>query len=191
MQTLDLGTKPNERTGPPEIGLPWSLLFIPALIFLAGLSIPYAFVGSRIQRRRERSFCLEMKARDRVIEWPEFQRRIDKGHGTLIVEHHSLKGPMRWWWTPEDVYSLCPHLIVYWTMKMHNDESYRPLAEWCHLKYTSPVEGHAHLVAHIPDRVLVSPEDLLGEGLNRMKWLDVVPPERLREYQARPGDRDF
>jgi hypothetical protein len=136
-------------------------------------------------RRRERAFFLQMKRRGRVIEWSEFEQMIDQPNGTLIIERHSLKGPVRWWWTSEDTYSLCPHAIVEWTSRMHNDESYRPLAEWCHTRYISPVEGQACLVARLPDRVL-SPEDLLGEGTNTVNWLEVVPPERLHRYKPRP-----
>ena len=163
MQTLDLGAEPHDRTGPTEVGLLWSLLFIPVLLLLGALSIPYAFVGSRIQRRRERLFCSEMETRGRVIEWSEFREAVEKAHGTLIVEWHSLKGPIRWWWTPDDIYSLCPHPIVEWTVKMRDDEGSRPLAEWCRRTYTSVDEGHALRVARRSRSHLLQ-SALLGSG---------------------------
>lgn len=112
MQTLDLRAKSSERTGPREIGMPWSLLFIPILFIAAGLSLPYSFVASRIRRRRERAFRDQMKARGRVIEWSECRRAMDEGRGTLIIERYSLKGPFRWWWTSEDLYRSMPLLAA-------------------------------------------------------------------------------
>jgi hypothetical protein len=153
MQTLELGAEPHERKRPPEIGLPWSLLFIPVLLVLGAISIPYAFVGSYIQRRHERSFSIEMKQRGRAIDWPHFQQMINQARGTLIVERYSVKGPVRWWWTSDDIYAICPHPIVDWITKMHNDESNRPLAEWCHQRYTGLEEGRALLVDAVPNNV--------------------------------------
>jgi len=56
------------------------------------------------------------------MAWFEFQRVADDACGTLIVERLSLKGPFRWWWTPENVYEVCPIPIVHWLDQAPHDE---------------------------------------------------------------------
>ena len=72
-----------------EIGLPWSILIIPLLFVLAGLALPYALLAAPLQRRRERAFLAQMKARNRFMGWPDFQRAVDEARGTLIVTYTS------------------------------------------------------------------------------------------------------
>jgi hypothetical protein len=176
MQTLDLRAKSSERTGPREIGMPWSLLFIPILFVLAGLSLPYALVARRIQRRRERAFCGQMKARGRLVEWPECQRAMDEGRGTLIIERYSSKGPVRWWWTWENFYDVCPYAPLESLTWIPQEESYRPFAEWCRQRYTSPDGGCALLVS--TSEITAKKSDVLESGTAR--WINVIPPESLR-----------
>lgn len=126
METLDLTPKPRMRTGPREIGLPWSLLLIPILLVAAGLSIPYAMAAAPIQRRRERAFRERLKARGRIIEWSKFLGAFNEQHGSLIKEMYSHKGPVRWWWTPENIYEVSPHSMADWTT-MWTDLRFRPL----------------------------------------------------------------
>jgi hypothetical protein len=75
----------------------------PHLFILAGLAIPYFLVAAPLQRLRERAFRSRMKARNRIMPWPDFRLAVDEARGTLIVEQYSLKGPFRWWWTPDDL----------------------------------------------------------------------------------------
>jgi hypothetical protein len=76
----------------------------------------------------------------------DFEQVLQEGRGTVIVESHSLKGPFRWRWTGENLYELCPFPLVTWWETMPNDESYRPLAEWCRREYTNVDQGRALLV---------------------------------------------
>lgn len=177
MQTLDLRAKSSNRTGPRTIGMPWSLLFIPILFMVAGLSIPYAVVASRIQRRRGRAFCAQMQARGRVIEWSECLRAMEESRGTVIIERYSMKGPVRWWWTSENFYDVCPYAPIESLSWIPQEASYRPFAEWCRQRYTSPDGGGALLVnaSEIPAKKKM---DALESGTAR--WINVIPPESLR-----------
>jgi hypothetical protein len=175
--TLELDSEPHPPKRPREIDLPWSLLIIPGLLVLAGLAIPYALVAAPIQRVRERRFRSRMRALDRVMEWPDFRRAADEPLGTLIIERHSLKGPVRWWWTADNLYNACPFAVVNWLDGLWNDERYRPLAEWCHNLYTSPEAGVALLV----DSVSRAEEHFQESAPTRKyTWIEVAPPDRLR-----------
>ena len=76
-----------------------------------------------------------MKVQGRMMDWAHFIREINDSHGTLIVERFSLKGPIRMWWTRENVYEVCPHPLVDW-LTMSNDKSFDAVRDWCHSQYT-------------------------------------------------------
>jgi hypothetical protein len=182
VQTLDSSAEPQTREGPRSFGPAAAFVFVPALAIAALLSIPVGLVISALSSRRERSFKERMKAAGRVMDRGGFEQALLEGHGTLIIESHSLKGPFRWWWTAESVYDLCPFPLVTWFMSMPNDERYRPLAEWCRREYTDCDQGRALLVD------LVSPEggfniDRTAVRSARMRWFEIAPPERLRHYR--------
>lgn len=189
VQTLGLnaqrraGRNPGEKE-PFKIGLPLSLLVVPVLFIAAGLSIPYALAASRIQRRRERAFRLQMKKQGRTIEWGDFVRAMDECRGTMIWERR-LKGPSRWWWTPENVYGLCPYPIVVWIEKLPFDEIYRPLATWCRERYTRPDDGRAVLVdlGTTPDNPMRSVLSGLESGSIAVAWIEVAPLESFRRKE--------
>lgn len=128
VQALDLSEKPHVRKGPHEFGPVHAIWFVPALAIAAVLSIPVAFVASIVQKRREQSFKKQMKAAGRVMDRRDFELVLQEGRGTVIGESHSLKGPFRWWWTGENLYDICPFLLVTWWDIMPNDERYRPFS---------------------------------------------------------------
>jgi hypothetical protein len=192
-QTLNIN-EPSPKRQPREIDSPWSLLFIPALLLLAGLSIPYIFVAAPVQRRREQNFRARMKARNRIIPWAEFRRAVNEDHGSLGVEQYGFKGPFRWWWTPEDIYSLCPVPVMEWVDFMPddgryravaewtNDERYRPVAEWCHRRYANEGTGTAFLIEGIPAEERVGFLEATPAWLpERVRFLTVLPPQSLRK----------
>jgi hypothetical protein len=194
-QTLNIN-EPAPKRHPREIDFPWSFLFIPALLLLAGLSIPYVFVAAPVQRRREQKFQARMKARNRIVPWGEFRRAVDEGRGSLVVEQYDFKGPFHWWWTPEDIYSLCPVPVVEWIEFMPtdepyravaeepNDERYRPVAEWCHHRYTSEETGIAFLIEGIPAEEKIGFLEAAPAWLpERVGFMTVVLPKSLRTYK--------
>jgi hypothetical protein len=115
-----------------------------------------------------------MKADGRIIEWERFMREISAGHGTLIVERFSFKGPIRVWWTREDVYEVCPYPLVDW-LTMARETSFDAVRDWCHKKYTSNT-GSALLVDGSKEHwrtIRGSSPLLFRDGI---RYLEVPPP---------------
>jgi len=182
-----MGARPWQQRKPIEIGLPWSLLLFPVMFIGAGLSIPYSLIFRRIQRGREREFRTQIEAIGRVIEWSDFLRAVseDRGtfiRGTFIEERYSFKGPVRRWWTPEDLYSACPYPTAD-RLTMVKDEGFRPFAEWCRQRYTSPDRGEALLVdAHaVPTSEVRSVSNGVRSESRTARWIEVPPPKSLHK----------
>jgi len=174
--------EPQENKRPIHIPMPLSLLLVPLLFIGAGISIPFSLVQRRIQRRREHTFRLEMEARGRILGWQDFMHALEEARGTIIEERSSFKGPVRWWWTTENVRELSPHASADW-LTMLNDESYQPFAIWCRQRYTSPDNGHALLVATdcaLKGEVRALWLRLTGESEHK-NFIMVVPPKSLRK----------
>ena len=70
-------------------------------------------------------FVNTWKADERNVDWEHLIREINAGHGTLIVERFSFKGPIRVWRTGDD-----------W-LTMARETSFDAVRDWCHSKYTS------------------------------------------------------
>lgn len=183
MQSLDLNAPPHAERNSRRIDLPWSLLMLPVLFLAGAISVPVSLVATRIRRKRELAFCKTMQSRGRVIEWETFREAIAGARGMLLRERYSLKGPIRWWWAPENVYELCPHPIVDWVTMM-NEPGYRPTAEWFCLRYTDPHKGRAFLVAThtAAQEEIRSFRSQLESESGTARWIEVVPREDLRWY---------
>src|SRR5258708_6043669 len=164
-----------------EVGPMGSVLLLPFLFIAAGLYLPYAFGLGYFQRRNDRAFRGKMTTLGRVMEWSDFNRALEQAHGTAIVERYSFAGPVRLWWTSEDIYDVCPYPTVdWWALR---DESFLPFAEWCRARYTSPDTGLALLVGRVPKGVGSSLHSLFesSETGSRERWIEVVPPEIVRK----------
>jgi len=119
-----------------------------------------------------------MKALGRVMEWSEFLGALNETRGTAIVERYSFKGPVYLWWTPESFYDVCPYPTVDW-FTLH-DESYRPFAEWCRKRYTSPDVGSAVLVGIAPSDEGRSLHSRFESDTGPERWVEIIPPEAVR-----------
>ena len=97
------------------------------------------------QQRREDKLKSLMKSRGRFIGWEEFQRTMRESGGTCIEERFSAKGPVRFWWTPENVYGESPHEIIDW-FTMRKGGRYVPFVLWCRERYTRADGGSAIMV---------------------------------------------
>jgi hypothetical protein len=115
------------------------------------------------------------------MAWPDFVEAADKNRGTFIVERYSLKGPVRWWWTSEDLYSLSPYPTVDW-LTLVRDKNFNPFLEWCRREYTSPDEGHGLLVdvGHLSKDEHDSFMSRLNADSGDLRWIEVAPPARKR-----------
>ena len=127
-----------------------SPLFIPLMFIGAAISIPYGKIHRRNMTRREDRFAEAMKLSGRVIDWADFVRELDRGNGMLIVERFSFKGPIRFWWTRDDLYKTCPYPLVTW-FTLAQDTEFDPVREWCNAKYTG-ITGESMLVSGTKDQ---------------------------------------
>jgi hypothetical protein len=129
--------------------LPNLLMFLaalPLILIALPLSIPYTYFRRSLMRRSERKFAEQMKAAGRFMPWDQFQSAIENGSGTAISEHLGIHGPVRMWWTPEDVPALSPHKFEPYGRRAWLDPQYTPFFRWCDARYTNAVSGQASLV---------------------------------------------
>ena len=125
-------------------------IYLPLLFVAAAISIPYAKIRRRRMARREDRFKESMRISGRVMDWADFVCELDRGNGTLIVERFSFKGPIRLWWTHDDLYKTCPYPLVDW-LTMTMDTTFGPLRDWCDTKHTGTT-GDAMLVVGTKDQ---------------------------------------
>ena len=86
-----------------------------------------------------------MKSRGRFIAWAEFLRAMRETGGTCIEERFSPKGPVRFWWTPENVYRESPTKSLIGSRCAKAAVRSR-LFRWCRERYTNADGGSAVLV---------------------------------------------
>jgi hypothetical protein len=118
-----------------------------------------------------------MKENGRTIDWARFIREIKDGHGTLIVERFSFKGPIRTWWTKDNVYEVCPYPLVDW-FTMTKDTNFDPVRDWCYERYTSATAS-ALLVSGSKEQW----RTIRGDGpltfQEGIRYLEVPPPRNM------------
>ncbi len=166
--------KPRKK--PIKLGRVAGVLLLPLLLVGSVLSIPYTIVWRGVKSRRERRFANSMKADGRIIDWEHFIPEITAGHGTLIVERFSFKGPIRMWWTREDVYEACPYPLVDW-LTMAREASFDAVRDWCHSKYTSNT-GTALLVDGSKEQWRTIHGSSPLSFRDGIRYLEVPPPRR-------------
>jgi hypothetical protein len=175
-----------ERKQPGKFtGAILGIVMIPLLVIGACFVIPYIFVLRWMRHLSEHSFIRRMRTCGRVMTWAEFMRTMRGAGGTCIEERFSPKGPVRFWWTPENVYRESPHEIIDW-FTMRKGGRFEPFIRWCRERYTSANGGSAVLV----DTALVAKRDIYvlwsecKSGAAISRWVEVAPPEILAR---RPG----
>jgi hypothetical protein len=105
--------------------------------------------------------------------------------GTCIEEKFSPKGPVRFWWTPEDVHRESPHEIIDW-FTMRKGRRYEPFVHWCRGRYTGAEKGSAVLVETwgVPKNEIYALWSECRSDSSVARWIEVAPPEIL---PRRPG----
>jgi len=162
-----------------KIGPVGSLLLLPFLLISGVLSFPYAVLTAFSRKRNKQKLQARMEAQGRVIEWSEFLNALNESRGTAIIERYSFKAPVYLWWTPENLYHVCPYPTVDW-MTLH-DESYGPFAEWCRIRYTSRDAGGAVLVRDPSPAEAYSLHSRFESCSGLERWIEVVPPEAVHK----------
>lgn len=156
------------------------IAMIPVAAVGACVVIPSIYVLRWSRHLREHSFHKLMRSRGRLIPWATFLRSMRGGGGTCIEEKFSPKGPVRFWWTRENVYRESPHEIIDW-FTMRKGGRFEPFIRWCRERYTSPDGGSAVLV----DTTLVAKRDIYAlwseckSETAASRWVEVAPPEIL------------
>ena len=80
----------------------------PLLLIAAIISIPVEFILQIRQRCRETGYRARLAAEGRLLPWADVDVHLRNGTGTLIVEHCSPRGPVRDWWTEDDIIGNAP-----------------------------------------------------------------------------------
>ncbi len=165
------------------------LLMLPFLFIGACFGAPYLFMLRWQQQRREDALKSLMKSKGRFMSWAEFARSMRETGGTCIEERFSAKGPVRIWWTQENVVSESPHEIIDW-FTMRKGKRFVPFVLWCRERYTAAEGGSAILVETwaVPRKEIYAlwaecrPES--NKEANRARWVEVAPPEILPNRQG-------
>jgi hypothetical protein len=138
-----------------------------------------------MRQHREHAFRSLMKTQGRLISWQDFLRAMRGRGGTCIEERFSPKGPVRFWWTPENAYGESPHEIIDW-FTMRKGRRGDLFVHWCRERYTSADRGSAVLVdaALVPKREIYALWSECRSDAAKARWVEVAPPEIL---PRRPG----
>jgi hypothetical protein len=161
---------------PVKFGPLASLLLTPLLLVAGILYAPYMTIAFAIMNYRERRFAKSMQLRGRTIDWSDFIRELNDGKGMLIIERFSWVGPIRKWWTTDDVYDICPYSLADW-FKMLQGSDFDSAREWCHEEYTGPT-GRALLVIGNADQWRTIRGDRPRTFRKGVKYLEVPPPRK-------------
>jgi len=178
MQTQ--GTESAEKQPSTLVDTVMGVAMIPVLFVGACLAIPYTLGVRWLRLHGEHKLRLLMKSRGRLITWPEFVRAMHETGGTCIEEKFTAKGPVRFWWTPEDVHRKSPHEIIN-RFTMRKGRQYEPFVHWCRARYTSADAGSALLVDTplVPRREIYALWSECRSETTKAQWIEVAPPEIL------------
>jgi len=186
MQTPAMQKPQEQKHFAGWLGAVLGLMLIPVIVLGACLAIPYHFALRWMRRGREHRFKALMRSRGRLIPWPVLVREMHIAGGTCIEERFSPKGPVRFWWTREDVYKESPHEIIDW-FTMRKGRRGEQFVHWCRSRYTSADTGSGVLVdtALVPKREIYTLWAECRSDANKARWVEVAPPEIL---PRRPGE---
>lgn len=155
---------PGNRRRP--ISVPWPL-GLAALLVLGGLSIPVGLIQRQLARRRRYQLRSDMRSRGRAVAFSEIEKEANGGDGTLIVEWRFPQGPIRHWWTPEDIYVQCPYPLGS-PVNPFESSPFADAVGWCRERYTDPDKGSAALV--IADRAI---PPFTAKIPDRLRWFEI------------------
>lgn len=179
MRTPELERVPGQKQPSTASSVVLGVAIMPVLLAGAGLAVSSATVLRWVRRREEHSLRAAMKRQGRVLSWAGFLDKMRSAGGTCIEERFSPKGPVRFWWTQQDLFAESPYRIIDW-FTMQKGGAATPFVHWCRGRYTS-AGGSALLV------------DTRGVGKKEIyalwsecrsescaaHWVEIAPPEIL------------
>jgi hypothetical protein len=185
MRTPGTASQPEQKHSSTLTGAILGVLMIPVAVVGAAVVIPIHFVTRWARQHGEHKLRMLMKSRGRLITWQEFLRAMREQGGTCIEERFSPKGPVRFWWTPENVYRESPYEIIDW-FTMRKGRRAEPFIRWCRERYTSAEGGSAVLVDTplVPKREIYTVWTECRSETAKARWVEVAPPEIVPQ---RPG----
>jgi|SRR5579872_5884414 len=161
--TVGSGPKGRRKFGP----IVSVFVFLPLMMIFALISLPFTPLVAWWKKRERRLLIDAMKAKNRVMQWPEFVQALEEKRGTLIVDGDPMKGP-NFWWTREDVRSVSP-VPCSCDLGSLFDRAFEPFRAWCFQRYTNPTTGSALLVLGGEGErrgfAIGSEEDEIGTGI--------------------------
>jgi hypothetical protein len=175
----------HEKPFTAHLNTALGVLLIPVFGLLGCIAFPYILILRWMRQHGEHSFRMKMKSRGRLMPWQEFLRSMHEAGGTCIEERFSPKGPVRFWWTQEDVPGQSPYPIIDW-FTMRKGRQAEPFIRWCRERYTGADGGRAVLV----DTGLVAKRDiyaLWSECRSESPvahWVEVAPPEIIAHQSS-------
>ena len=177
METLNAEPQPQKRRSRDVLV---EIVIIPFAVGVAAIAVPLSFIPRWLQKHREHTFRLVLKSRGRLISWQEFLRSMRESGGTCIEEKFSPKGPVRFWWTPENVCTESPHEIIDW-FTMRKGRRGESFVRWCRERYTNADTGAAVLVdaAFVPRHEIYALWSQCRSETSPARWVEVAPPEIL------------
>lgn len=141
------------REGPKQLG-PLGSLFAMVLMLAAAaaitLSYPFLWPFVAYQRWQARQFVKRMAAALRAMTRSYFNLALEERRGTVIEEWAPFNvgaGPLRRWWTEDDVWEVCPHRLPQDGAGAIREMEFGPFNCWCREVYTG-VRGKALLVEY-------------------------------------------
>jgi hypothetical protein len=170
----NVGVQPRKK--PIRISPLLLPIYLPLMFVGGALSIPYTMIRRKVVARHEARFADSMRGSGRVMDWADFSSELERGNGMLIVERFSFKGPIRLWWTRENLYRTCPYPLVDW-LTITMDAGFDPIRDWCHTNYTGAT-GRAMLIIAGKDqwRTIRGDEPLgFRDGV---QFLEIPPPRK-------------
>jgi hypothetical protein len=134
----------------------WEWLFVPLMVplFFVGLlcmsvvSVPVELAYRIMQWQGEKRLRPRLTGAGRFLEWPAVEAKLMAGEGTLIVEHLSPKGPIREWWSKDDLIAAAPVPLPASLRSLPVEGQVQPLQEFaavCAARYTDTNSGEAKL----------------------------------------------
>jgi hypothetical protein len=185
MQTPEIDQAPDQRQPSTASSVALGVATMPVLAVGVGLAIGSATALRWVRRYRENSLRAAMKTQGRLITWTGFVEKMRASGGTCIEERFSPKGPMRFWWTQDDLAAASPHKIIDW-FTMHKGGAGAPFVHWCRERYTGAV-GSAVLVdtRGIGKKEIYALWSECRSQSCAARWVEVAPPEILPQRTSR------
>jgi hypothetical protein len=158
---------------------------MPVLLVVGALSVPITGVLFVYFKFTEWRFVREMQSLRRVMDWPALLRSLEAKNGTMIEEWLSEKGPVRRWWTPDNVAAISPHGFPDSGVEGVFDRQFDHFCSWCYENYTNGVTGKAlFLASSYVRKSWDRTEELLHGG--DIKVIPSAATQRQRTAWAKP-----